>query len=80
MVTFRNKKKKDWFSRETELVFVHDDVFKDGSRNSATFKIKFFATIGNGKSPLQANHLYISTIFTGKIKIGRKWPCLEARH
>ena len=40
-------KEKDWFLHETGLVFVHGDVFKYGSRNSATFKMKVFATIGN---------------------------------
>ena len=41
--------KKDRFSHETGLVFVHGDVFKDGSRNSATFEMELFATIGNGR-------------------------------
>ena len=41
--------KKDWFSHETRLVFMHDEVFKDRSRNSAIFKIKLFAAISNGR-------------------------------
>ena len=49
MATFQNKK-KDWFSHKTELVLVYGDgSFKDGSRNSATFKMEFFSTIGNGR-------------------------------
>ena len=39
MAKFQNNKKKDWFSHETRLVFMHGNVFKDGSRNSATFKV-----------------------------------------
>ena len=49
MATYWNNKKKDWFSHETSLVFVHGNVFKDRSRNSATFKMELFATIGNIK-------------------------------
>ena len=40
MVTFRNNKKKDWFPHETKLVFVHGQVCKERSRNSATFKME----------------------------------------
>ena len=47
MATFQNNKKKDWFSHETGLVFVHGEVFKDGSRNLAIFKMELFATISN---------------------------------
>ena len=32
--------KKDWFSHKTILVFLHGDVFKNGSRNSVTFKME----------------------------------------
>ena len=28
---------------------MHGDIFKDGSRNSDTFKMELFATIGNGR-------------------------------
>ena len=68
-------KKKDWFSHKTELVFVHGDVFKGRSRNSATFKMELFATIGNGRVYNQWTVVFAcccsnSTIFTGKIKIG----------
>ena len=54
---------------------MHGDVFKDGSRNSATFKMELFATIGNGKVYNQWIVIFTSgcnnsTIFTGKIKIG----------
>ena len=31
-------------------IFVHSDVFKDGSRNSTTFKTELFATISNGSA------------------------------
>ena len=48
MAAFRNNKKKDWFSHKTGLVFVHGEVFKDGSRNSAIFKMELFPTVGNG--------------------------------
>ena len=50
MVTFRSNKKKDRFSHETRLLFVHGDVFKDGSGNSGTFKMEIFAAIGNGRA------------------------------
>ena len=43
-----SKKKKEWFSHETRLVFVHGNIFKDRSRNSATLNMELFATIGNG--------------------------------
>ena len=39
VATFRNNMNKNWFLNETGLVFVHGDVFQDGPRNSATFKI-----------------------------------------
>ena len=42
-------KQNDWFSHETELVFVHGEVFKEGSRNSASFKMELFATICNSR-------------------------------
>ena len=75
MATFQTNKKKDWFSHKTGLVFVHGDVFKDRSRNSATFKMELFATIGNGRVYNQWAVVFTcfcsnSTIFTGKIKIG----------
>ena len=51
MVTsFRNNKKKGWFSQETRLVFVHGKVFKNRSKDSAIFKMELFATIGNGRA------------------------------
>ena len=49
VTTFRNDKKKDWFSHEIRLVFVHGEIFKDRSRNSAAIKMELFATIGSGK-------------------------------
>ena len=49
VATFRNNKKKDWFSHETGLVSVHGEIFKAGSRNCATFKMELLATIGNGR-------------------------------
>ena len=80
--TFWKNKKKDWFSHQSGLVFVHGDVFKDGSRNSAKFKMELFPAIGNGRACNQWTVLCVcccdnSTIFTGKIKIRWKWPCLE---
>ena len=60
MATFPNNKKKDWFSHETGLFFVHGEVFKDGSRNSATFKMELFATIGDGRKLQRAS----SDVFT----------------
>ena len=82
VATFQSNKKKDWFSHETGLVFVHGNVFKERSRNSATFKMELFATVGNGRVYNQWIVVFTcfcsnSTIFTGKIKIGWKWPCLE---
>ena len=82
MASFQNTKKKDWFPHETGLFFVHGNVFKDGSRNSATFKMELLATIGNGRVYNQWTVIFAyccsnSTIFTSKIKIGWKWPCLE---
>ena len=49
MAIFRNNKKKDWLSNKTGLVFVHGDVFSDGSRISATVKMEVFATVGNDR-------------------------------
>ena len=48
VATFRNNKKKYWFSHEARLGSVRGSVFKDRSWNSATFKIELCATIGNG--------------------------------
>ena len=61
---------------------MHGDVFKDGSRISATFKMELFSKIGNVTVYSQCTVALAccfgnSTIFTGKIKIGSKWPCLE---
>ena len=75
MATFQTNKKKDWFSHETEPVFVHGDVFKGVSRNSATLKIELFATIGNGRVYNQRKVVFTcfcsnSTIFIGNIKTG----------
>ena len=72
--------KKGWFSHETGLVFVHGDVFKDGSKNSCTFKMELFATISNARVYNQWTVVFAcccgkSTIFTGKIKIG--WKSLK---
>ena len=63
-------------------VFMHGDVFKKGSRNSTTFKMELFATMGNGRFYNQWIGIFacccsISTIFIGKIKTRWKWPCLE---
>ena len=82
MATFQNNKKNYWFSHKTRLVFVHDNTFKDGSRNSAPFKIELFETIGNGRVYIQwtvvfAYYCNNLIIFTAKIKTGWKWPCLE---
>ena len=75
MATFQNNKKKYWFSQETGLVFVHGDVFKDGSRKSDTFKMKLFAAISNGRAYNQWAVVFTCccgnlTIFKDKIKIG----------
>ena len=80
--TFLNNKKKDWFSCKTRLFFVHGNIFKDGSRNFATFKMELFAAVGNGRACNQWTVVFVcrcgnSTIFTGKIRIRWKWPCLE---
>ena len=60
MVTFRNNKKKDWFSHETGIFFVHGEVFKDGSWNYAAFKMELFATSGYGRKLQRAS----SDVFT----------------
>ena len=39
VATFRNNKKKDWFSHKTGLVFGHGNVFKDGSMTLTAFKM-----------------------------------------
>ena len=75
VATFQNNKKKDWFSQKARLIFMHGNIFKDPSRNSATFKMKLFATIGNGRVYNQWTVVFACccrnlTIFTGKIKIG----------
>ena len=77
-------KKKDWFSHKTGIVFMHGDIFKDGYRNSTTFKMKLFATISNGRAYNQWTVVFACcygnlTIFRGKIKIKLKWPCTEGR-
>ena len=65
-----------------KLVFMHGDVFKDRSRISVTFEMELFVIIGNGRIYNQWTVVFAfccgnSTIFTGKIKIRWKWPCLE---
>ena len=55
MAAFQNNKKKEWFSRETRLVFVYGEVCKDASRNSATFKVELFATVGKGRKLQRAS-------------------------
>ena len=74
MATFRNNKKKDWFSNEARLVFVHGQIFKDISRSSVTFKMELFARISNGRVYNQWTVVFAcccgnSNIFTGKVKI-----------
>ena len=70
---FQNNKSKDWFSYETGLVFMHGEVFKDGSRNFAIFKMELFAAISNAGAYNQwavfACCCSNSIVFTGKIKI-----------
>ena len=70
---FQNNKKKDWFSHETRLVFVHVEVFKDGSRNFAIIKMELFTAVSNGGAYNQWTVFvcccHNSIIFTGKIKI-----------
>ena len=63
----------DWFPHETELVFLHDGVCKDGPRNFATFKMELFAKIGDDRVYDQWTEVFVSccsnsTIFTGKLK------------
>ena len=53
---------------------MHGDIFKDRSKNSASFKMDLFETVGNGTAYNQwtvafACYCGNSTIFTGKIKI-----------
>ena len=75
MATFQNNKKKDWFSQETLLVFVHGNIFRDRSQNSASFKMKSSLQLSNGKVYNQWTVVLAFccsnlTIFTCKIKIG----------
>ena len=61
---------------------MHGNIFKDGSRNSAPFKMELFPTIGNGRAYNQWTVVFACccgnfTIFTGIIKIGLKCSCLE---
>ena len=74
IASFRNNKKKDWFLHKNGLAFVLGNIFQDGSRNSATFKMELFATIDNGRVYNQWTVVFACccgnlTIFTGKIKI-----------
>ena len=63
MPTLRNSKKNDRFSHKTGLVFVHGDVFKDRSRNSATFKMELNVIIGNGRVYNQwAMYLHVAAV------------------
>ena len=55
VATFWNNKKKDWFSQDTGLVFVHGEVFKSGPRNSVAYKMELFATIGIGRKLQKAS-------------------------
>ena len=55
VATFQNNKKRDWFSLETGLVFVHGEVCKGASRNSTTFKMEHFATIRIGRKLQRAS-------------------------
>ena len=82
VAAFWNNKKKDWFSLEAWLVFVHWDAFKDRSRNYPTFKIELRATVSSGRVYNQWAVVFVyccgnSTIFTGKIEIRWTWLCLE---
>ena len=60
---------------------MHGEVFKNGSRNFAIFKMELFATIGNSRAYSQwvvfACCCHNLIFITGKIKIRWKWPCLE---
>ena len=83
VVAFPNKK-KGWFSHKIGLVFVHGDVYKDWSRNSATFKMELFVIIGNDRAYNQFRVVFTcscdnSIIFASKIKIGWKWPKWPSR-
>ena len=83
MATIWNNKKKDWFLHKTRLVSMHDDIFKNGSRNSTTFKMELFATVGNVRAYNQWMLVFAHccggklTIVASKIKIGWKWSCLK---
>ena len=54
---------------------MHGDVFREGSRNYAIFKLELFATVGNGRACNQWTVVFAcccgnTTIFKGEIKIG----------
>ena len=40
--------KKDWFSHETGVVFVHDEVCKGSTKNFATFRMELSVTASKG--------------------------------
>ena len=63
MATFQNNKKKNWFKDKTELAFVDGDVCKDGSRNSAVFKMELFARIGNDRVYDQWTEVFICLLW-----------------
>ena len=86
----KSNRKTEWLSikvatfwnNKTGVVFMYGSIFKDRSKNSAIFKMELFLTIGNGRvynkwTVVFACYSVNSIIFTGKIKIGWKWPCLE---
>ena len=74
LVASQNNNKKDWNSHKNRLVFIHGEVFKDESKNSAIFKMELFAKIGTGRAynewTVFAHCCGNSTMFNGKIKIG----------
>ena len=79
------KRYKDWFSHEIGLDFIHGDVFKDRSRNSATFKMELFEAIGNGR--VYNQWTFVSayccsnlTIFSGKIKLDENGHALTGSY
>ena len=81
VATFWKNKKKAWFSHQIGLVFVHGNVFKDRSRNSAKFKMELFAATGNGRTYNQWTAVYAcccdNHFYRYIIKVRWKWPCLE---
>ena len=82
MATFRNNKKKDWFSHETGLVVVHGEVFLDGSRNFALFKMELVAKLVTVGFATKGQCLHVAAVILSsllaKLKLNENSHVLKA--